>query len=230
MDKRHSTGREKLAHRGICWERQKPGFCFSTRLISTFQWLFSPTFSKLVLRPFLRGGRCGACSWQKKEEAITAGGAHSSLLVGRRVFHHTPPPTPLFPVPISPFLFFLSPQGLVEDPVVPPQQLAVTKHSMNSCGRRGVVFIYKVSLYVGFSHCYAKPTRISFTHTPVCTQAPGRVCPVVPIHPFNPSSAVYFSVLSHTCFHAYLIHTNLIISLAFLQEQAGTLFGCFLLV
>lgn len=48
--------------------------------------------------------------------------------------------------------------------------------------------------------------------------------------PFNPSSAVYFSVLSHTCFHAYLIHTNLIISLVFLREQAGTLFGCFLLV
>lgn len=86
-----------------------------------------------------------------------------------------------------------------------------------------MIFIYKVSPYVGFSHCCAKSTRISFTRAPPCTQAQGRP-------PGRVSCGTDTGCPSRTWFCAYIIHTSLNISLVFLRERAGTLFGRFLLV
>lgn len=174
MDKKHSTGREKQV-----------GFCFSTRLISTFQRLFFPPPQSLFQGFFF----FARSSWQLAERGggdCCRRGLQQPACQRKRVPSHPISP-PSFSSPHLTSLLFLSLQGLVKEPIVPPQENCCNRTRCELMRKERVVFIYKVSPYLGFSHCCAKSTRISFTRTPTCTRAPGHVyhrttvCPVVPI-------------------------------------------------
>lgn len=150
---RHSMGREK-----------KAGFCFNNGLISTFQLLFF--FSSelvswlfLVCTQFLAAGR-------ERRGNHWRGETHSSFHGRGKELHFTPSHTLLSPS------LSLSPQSLVKEPVVPSKETAVTKHRGGSSGRRKWC-LFTVFPYVQFYHFCAKSMRISFTHTPTCTWAPG---------------------------------------------------------
>lgn len=58
----------------------------------------------------------------------------------------------------------LVPQGSVKDPVVSPQKVSITKHTMGSHGRKGWC-LFTTSLHTLVFPTAAKPARISLTCT-----------------------------------------------------------------
>jgi len=125
-------------------------------------------------------------SWQLAERGggnRCRRGSQQALCRRKRVPSHPIPPhcTALF----SPFtsLLSLSPQGFVTEPAVPPQQIAVTDQRELRWKER-MVFIHKVSTYVGFPTAGQSPGGFpslahprAHEHRDVCTT----MHPVVPM-------------------------------------------------